>query len=72
MAETLINHGQFKVSLRQRTTREFSDKSSIRHRKKLRSLCLSNDLKPCDPGKVVNNYSSLCISNRTKTLLALE
>ena len=53
-----------------RTTREFYYKSSIRHRKKLRSLGLSNDLTPCYPGKIVHNYCSLCISNRTKTFLA--
>ena len=55
-----------------RTTRELPNKSSNRRRKKLRSFGLSSDLTPCDPNKVVHNYSSMCISKRIKPLLAFR
>ena len=32
--------------------------------------CIHNDLKPCDPDKIVLNYSSVNLSFRIKTLLA--
>ena len=40
------------------------------HDKKLRNIGVHNDLKPCDPDKIVLNYSSVNLSFRIKTLLA--
>jgi len=40
------------------------------HRKKLESLGISNQLQPCDPERVVLNFSSVQLSTRLKFLLA--
>ena len=40
------------------------------HCKKLKHLSIDNDLEPCDPKKVVHNYSSVIISSRLRMLLA--
>ena len=40
------------------------------HDRKLHNLGINNELKPYDPNNVVYNYSSICLPDRLKTLLA--
>ena len=48
----------------------FKQRISNTHRKKLSNLGLHNEIEPCNPDKVVLNYSSCSLSPRLKTLLA--
>jgi len=40
------------------------------HKKKLNSLGVNSEIQPCDPDRVVHNFSSVTLSSRLKTLLA--
>ena len=40
------------------------------HRKKLSNIGINNEIAPCDPNKVIFNYSSCDIPNNIKTILA--
>lgn len=52
-------------------TDEFISISKETHFKKLSNLGLKgNSLQPCDPNKVIYNFSAITLSNRLKTLLA--
>ena len=42
----------------------------ISHNRKLSNLGINNDLNPCDPNRVVFNYSSIELSPRLRTILA--
>ena len=53
-----------------RLTETFRMTTSQTHRKKLANLGIHNEIQPCDPDKVVFNYSSYNIEPRTKFLLA--
>ena len=50
-------------------TSKFKDKTLKIHQRKLSDLGISNDLSPCDPKKVIFNYSSISLSLRLQTLL---
>ena len=51
-------------------TNEFEATTARTHADKLGSLGVNNEVKPCNPDKVVFNYSSVTLSERMKTLLA--
>ena len=51
-------------------TSKYSDQIKTVHKRKLSSLGADRDLSPCNPDKTVHNYSSVCLSNRAKILLA--
>jgi len=48
----------------------FRDTTVDTHKRKLNNLGIHNDLQPCDPDKVVLNYSSVPLPQRLKHLLA--
>ena len=48
----------------------FTTKTKIDLDRKLEKLCITNQLRPCDPDKTVQNYSSILLPARIKTLLA--
>ena len=48
----------------------FEDSTSRTHTEKLRSMGIANTPGPCDPNKVIFNYSNVTLSPRLKTLLA--
>lgn len=52
------------------TLTAFRNETIITHERKLSNLGIKNDIGPCDPNKVVFNYSQVNISFRIKTLLA--
>ena len=52
------------------TVTQFTRKTKDTHQKKLRTLGIDNDLAPCDPNKVIHNYSSVPLPIRIKFLLA--
>ena len=49
---------------------KFEKTTSDTHERKLQKLGIYNNIAPCDPDKIVFNYSKLNISYRIKTLLA--
>ena len=48
----------------------YRNNTTIVHKRKLNNLGVSNDVRPCDPEKVVFNFSKLTLNSRVKTLLA--
>ena len=49
---------------------KFHTKTSATHLKKLRTLGIERKPGPCDPSKVIFNFSSVTLSRRIKTILA--
>ena len=52
------------------SVKEFRRSTEETHRRKLFKLGIKNELSPCDPDKVIFNFSSVCLCKRTKFLLA--
>ena len=52
------------------TVNECISKTEVLHNKKLSNLGIRNKLAPCDPIKVVHNFSSLQLSAKLRTILA--
>ena len=48
----------------------FSQKTKITHRKKLEDLGIHNEISPCNPKKVIFNFSSTALSPKIEFLLA--
>ena len=49
---------------------EYVSKTEVIHNKKLSNLGIRNKLAPCDPMKVVHNFSGLHFSAKLRTILA--
>ena len=54
----------------ERTVKIYTEKTALTHERKLKNLGLYNHLEPCDPNKIVHNFSSKAIPARVKNLLA--
>ncbi|KAG1682668.1 hypothetical protein GQR58_010742 [Nymphon striatum] len=50
--------------------KDFHNKTDSTHKKKLHNLGITRSLQPCDPSKVIFNFSHVSLSPRIKSLLA--
>jgi len=53
-----------------RENEAFRNKTLATHHKKLSDLGVNSEIRPCDPNRVVQNYSSISLSPRLRTILA--
>ena len=54
----------------ERNVERFRVDTSITHEIKLRYLGIKNNVSPCNPDRIVFNFSSVCLKTRMKNLLA--